>query len=380
MATSAGAVVDFQNANAGLVLNGRRPESIRWVATEAGKHLMERFLVPADAFVAEEQRLAALRHAQASKSNQSTIAIVAVGVTLNLLLAVALAIAFISGISRRLLVLTENARRLEAQEQLLAPLSAGDEIAEVDRVFHEVAASLSKATADLQHANREMEAFSYSVSHDLRAPLRAIEGFSRILAEEYASVLDTEGHRLLGVIRQNTVTMAQLIDDLLAFSRLSRQPVERVEIDMRDLAARTFADASAAAGREIQFLLDDIPPARGDAAMVRQVFTNLLSNAVKFTKPCEQPQIVAGSTVNGGETVYFVADNGVGFDMRYAGKLFGVFQRLHSASQFSGTGVGLAIVERVVHRHGGRVWAEAAPGKGATFFFTLPDRRGELGG
>lgn len=378
MAASAKAVLDFQNVNADLVLSGRREASVALVGTEKGKHLMHQFLGPSGAFVAEEQRLAAARHTRASQSNQLAIAIVTSGLLLNLLLAAGLATAFTSGISRRLGVLIENARRLAAEEPLLPTISPGDEISEVDAVFHEVAGALSRATADLQHANREMEAFSYSVSHDLRAPLRAIEGFSRILVDEYATVLDAEGHRLLGVIRSNTVTMARLIDDLLAFSRLSRHPVDRVEIDMRDLAARTFADVAPAPGeREIQFVLDAIPPARGDLAMIRQVFTNLLSNAVKFTTPCKHAQIVVGSTVKEGGTVYFVADNGVGFDMQYAGKLFGVFQRLHSASQFSGTGVGLAIVERVVHRHGGGVWADAAPGKGATFFFTLPDEREE---
>ncbi len=377
MGISAAAVLDFQNVNATLVLSGRRDASVALVATETGKRLVQRFLVPADAFLAEEQRLAASRHAQASASNRWAIGIVAAGFVFNLGLAGWLAIAFTSGIARRLLVLTDNARRLEAGQPLLPRLSPGDEIAEVDAVFHEMAVSLSRATADLQHANGEMEAFSYSVSHDLRTPLRAIEGFSRILTEEYANVLDSEGRRLLGVISQNTVTMAQLIDDLLAFSRLSRQPVARVEIDMRALAARTFAElAPAENGRDVDFVLDDLPQAQGDSAMVRQLFTNLLSNAVKFTKPREHARIVVGTTVKDGETVYFVADNGVGFDMRYADKLFGVFQRLHSSKDFTGTGVGLAIVERVVQRHGGRVWADAAPGEGATFFFTLAEKTG----
>jgi signal transduction histidine kinase len=372
MAKPAGQVLDFQNLNASLVRNGRREAAVALVATETGKHLMDHFLIPTDAFLGEEQRLAGMRHDEASASNRTAIAVVAIGFALNILLAVGLAAAFMSGINRRLRVLTENAQRLAAGESLLPPLSAGDEIAEVDAVFRETASSLTKATADLQHANQEMEAFSYSVSHDLRAPLRAIEGFSRILVEEYGPVFDDEGNRLLGVIRRNAVTMAQLIDDLLAFSRLSRQPLARADVDMRELAARTFADVAAGAdGRKLDFVLDDVPAANGDVALLRQVLTNLLSNAVKFTKPREQARIVFGSTVQDGETVYFVADNGVGFDMRYASKLFGVFQRLHSANEFSGTGVGLAIVERIVHRHGGRVWAESAPGEGATFFFTL---------
>jgi two-component system sensor kinase len=376
MAKSAAAVLDFQNVNANLVLGGRRDAAVSLVGTQAGKRLMERFLVPADAFLATEQRLAEARHAQASASNRMAITVVAIGFALNILLASGLALSFTAGINRRLGVLTENAQRLAAGRQLLPPLSPGDEIAGVDGVFREMAASLTKATEDLQHANGEMEAFSYSVSHDLRSPLRAIEGFSRILVEEYGGTLDAEGIRILGVIRRNTVTMAQLIDDLLTFSRLSRQQIARVEVDMRELAARTFAEvAGSDEHRKIEFVLDDIPPAKGDLPMLRQVLTNLLSNAVKFSQPREQPRIEVG-TLKNGEAGYFVRDNGVGFDMKYANKLFGVFQRLHSANDFSGTGVGLAIVERVVHRHGGKVWADSAPGEGATFFFTLPESGG----
>ena len=377
MATTADDVLDFQKVNANYVLAGRRDEAAALIRTQAGKHLMRQFLVSTDAFLGDEQRLATKRHDAASASNRKAIAVVAIGFTLNILLAIGLAAAFTAGINRRLGVLTENAQRLGAGQPLLPPLSPGDEIAAVDEVFREMAASLTKATAELQHANAEMEAFSYSVSHDLRSPLRAIEGFSRILVEEYESTLDADGIRLLDVIRRNTVTMAQLIDELLMFSRLSRQQIAQVEIDMRELAAHTFADVVGSADdRKIDFVIEDIPPARGDVAMMRQVLTNLLSNAVKFTRPREHAQIVVGSTVDRGETVYFVADNGVGFDMRYANKLFGVFQRLHSANEFSGTGVGLAIVERIVQRHGGRVWAKSAPGEGATFSFTLPETAG----
>ncbi len=238
--------------------------------------------------------------------------------------------------------------------------------------FHRMAASFAAVMKDLQNAGREMEAFSYSVSHDLRAPLRAIDGFSRILEEEYGQKLDAEGKRILGVIRHNTVTMAELIDDLLAFSRLSRQPVDRTDVDMTALARHAYAEAARDAGsRNIEFDLHELPPASGDLAMLRQVFANLLSNAVKFTGPRAVARIEVGCTEEGDGCVYYVKDNGVGFDDRYAGKLFGVFQRLHLASEFDGTGVGLAIVQRVVQRHGGRVWAESVAGSGATFYFTL---------
>ncbi len=175
--------------------------------------------------------------------------------------------------------------------------------------------------------------------------------------------------------------MAQLIDDLLAFSRLSRQAVSRVNVDMRELAARAFADAARTAeGRGIELVLDPIPPARGDPSMLRQVFANLLSNAVKFTAPRAHARIEVGCEETNNERAYYVKDNGVGFDMRYANKLFGVFQRLHEANQFEGTGVGLAIVQRVIHRHGGRVWAESVVGQGATFHCTLQDNEGDGNG
>jgi light-regulated signal transduction histidine kinase (bacteriophytochrome) len=240
-----------------------------------------------------------------------------------------------------------------------------------------MASTLARAIDDLQLANREMEAFSYSVSHDLRTPLRAIDGFSRILEEEYAEAVDAEGKRLLGVIRRNTVKMAQLIDDLLAFSRLSRQPIERTEVDMSVLARQAFAEVSRGVGdRNIEFSLRDLPRASGDAAMLRQVFANLLANAIKFTSPRPVARIEVGSEPAGDETAYYVKDNGVGFDARFADKLFGVFQRLHASHEFEGTGVGLAIVQRVVQRHGGRVWADSVVAIGSTFHFTLSESTG----
>jgi len=180
------------------------------------------------------------------------------------------------------------------------------------------------------------------------------------------------------VIRHNTVTMAQLIDDLLAFARLSRQPIARTAVDMNALARQAYADASRGAnGRNIEFLLHDVAAANGDAGMLRQVLTNLLVNAVKFTSRRADARIEVGSETAEGNTAYFVKDNGVGFDVRFADKLFGVFQRLHASHEFEGTGVGLAIVQRVVERHGGRVWAESVLGAGSTFHFTLGRDEGE---
>jgi PAS domain S-box-containing protein len=233
-------------------------------------------------------------------------------------------------------------------------------------------------TAQLEEANKELEAFSYSVSHDLRAPLRAIDGFARILDEDYTARLDNEGRRLLGIICAEARRMGQLIDDLLAFSRMSRQQVEPEQIDMTALAQAVFDEhAAQALGRQLQFKAQPLPPALGDRALLRQALGNLISNAIKYTRPRAVAEIEIGGRTEGGENLYYVKDNGVGFDMRYVGKLFGVFQRLHTDAEFEGTGVGLALVQRVIHRHRGRVWAEGKLNEGSTFYFTLPMRKDE---
>jgi PAS domain S-box-containing protein len=234
-------------------------------------------------------------------------------------------------------------------------------------------ADLGAANAKLDIANKELETFAYSVSHDLRAPLRAVDGFSRILIEDYVDKLDAEGQHVLNVIRESTVKMNRMIDDILAFSRASRTEMANAPVDMDAMVRAAIKDLnSAIGGRKVSFEVGELPPARGDAAMVQRVWANLLQNAVKYTGPKPEASIQIGATAVHGETVYFVRDNGVGFDMRYVDKLFGVFQRLHGA-EFSGTGIGLAIVKRVVTRHGGRVWAEGKLNEGATFCFTLPN-------
>lgn len=237
---------------------------------------------------------------------------------------------------------------------------------------------LEQRLSELTDVNKELEAFSYSVSHDLRAPLRAIDGFSRILLEDYSDKLDDEGRRLFSVIRKNTQNMGELIDDLLAFSRLGRQEVMPLEIDMSKLAQSIFDELrSGLQGQALKFNIDSLPNACGDRAMIRQVIANLLSNAIKFTRPKRECAVIeVGSSANGTENVYFVRDNGIGFDMNYADKLFGVFQRLHSQNEFEGTGVGLALVKRIVNRHGGRAWAEGKIGEGATFYFSLQKEGG----
>lgn len=246
---------------------------------------------------------------------------------------------------------------------------------EIRRFNTELGRLVAERTADLESVNRELESFSYSVSHDLRAPLRAIEGFSRILEEDYQDSLDDEGKRLLGVIISNTNNMSTLIDDLLAFSRAGRYELKHSRLDMGAMVRSVAAEILPALDRERTILtLHPLDNAAGDPPLIRQVWVNLLSNAVKFSSRKERPAVEVGSSVKDGEVVYYVKDNGTGFDMTYAGKLFGVFQRLHSVKEFEGTGVGLAIAQRIVTRHGGRIWAEAEPGKGATFYFSLPAR------
>ena len=231
---------------------------------------------------------------------------------------------------------------------------------------------VAERTAQLELANKELEAFSYTVSHDLRAPLRAVDGFTRIFEEDYGRYVDAEGKRLIGVIRTSSRRMGELIDNLLAFSILGRQQLHPVEVDMTQLAAEAWVELDGE--RRYRCHLPPLPPARGDRALLKQVWSNLLDNALKYSSKRNDPRIEVSGEVSNGDVVYCVSDNGAGFDMRYYGKLFGVFQRLHAATEYSGTGVGLATVQRIVVRHGGRVWAEGTLDAGAKFFFSLPRR------
>ena len=253
-------------------------------------------------------------------------------------------------------------------------LGISDDITEAKRTEEAIRtlnASLQIRANQLEAANKELESFSYSVSHDLRAPLRAIDGFTKIFDEDYGDQIDDEGRRLLKIIRENSQRMGLLIDDLLAFSRLGRQPLSTEQTDMKSLAIEALRQVHAAGlGKNASTVINDLPAANVDPPLLKQVWINLLSNALKYSSTRESPQIEVGFLT--AQNAYFVKDNGVGFDMRYYDKLFGVFQRLHRIDEFSGTGVGLAIVHRLITRHGGRVWAEAELDRGATFFFSVP--------
>ncbi len=247
-----------------------------------------------------------------------------------------------------------------------------EEMAGLNQELAKTVGEIRVQKAELEGANRELEAYSYTVSHDLRAPLRAINGFTAILLDEHAAELSDAAKDYLGRVDASGKHMGELVDDLLAFSRLGRQPMRKQSVNTAEVANNAWEQVNAGlAGRQVNIHISELPACESDPILLEQVFVNLLSNAVKYTRPRPVATIDVGAEVKAGETVYSVRDNGVGFDMQYADRLFRVFQRLHRADEYEGTGVGLATVHRIVERHGGRVWAEAAPDKGATFYFTL---------
>ena len=233
---------------------------------------------------------------------------------------------------------------------------------------------VKQRTSQLEATNKELESFSYSVSHDLRAPLRAINGFSRILQENYRDRLDAEGDRYLKIVRDNAKRMGELIDDLLNLSRINRKEITRRSVIVNDLIKQILRDLEITIGdRQIEFVIAELTNCKADMSLLTQVWINLISNAIKYTNKTEKARIEIGCQIINSKNTYFIRDNGAGFDMQYADKLFGVFQRMHLESDFEGTGIGLAIVQRIIQRHGGQIWAEAAVNQGATFFFTIPD-------
>jgi signal transduction histidine kinase len=237
---------------------------------------------------------------------------------------------------------------------------------------------VQERTTELEAANQELEAFSYSVSHDLRAPLRAICGFSGMLVEDYSAQLPDDANELLNKVSSNASRMSQLIDDLLRFSRLSMQPLAKEQVNITAIVHMVLEQMrTEQPDQNVQVKTCDLPYCYADSSLLKQVLINLLSNAFKYTRSNKNPVVEVGWQPQEGDVIYFVRDNGVGFDMEYAEKLFGVFQRLHRADEFEGTGVGLSIAQRIIRRHGGRIWAEAEVGKGATFYFTLTPKEAD---
>ena len=319
------------------------------------------------------------------------------GLTLGVAIVVAMLLHWL--VSRRVEKIVDASKRFAAGDlNARVHLHGSDELAELGHAFDYMAGQRKEAqealsqlnaelerrvaqrTAELETAIYDLENFNYSASHDLRIPLRAIDGFSKILLDEHSQQLDAEGKRLLNVVRDSSKKMAQFIDDMLAFSRTGRMVMTPVEINMDELVQEVMEELKpATAGREFEFEINKLPHTIADRAMMRQVFVSLLSNAIKFSRPKEAPRIQVGAFIKDDETVYYVRDNGVGFDMQYVGKLFGVFQRLHSVTEFEGTGIGLVIVKRIINCHGGRVWAEGKVNEGAAIYFTLPTKEREHG-
>jgi signal transduction histidine kinase len=254
--------------------------------------------------------------------------------------------------------------------EMLATIEAQNNSLEEKK--HSLEVQVARRTAELQRTNDELKAFSYSISHDLRAPLRAINGFAVALTEDHQAHLNTQGRDYLARIRNAANRMSELIDALLSLARMSNQEMSLTEVDLTRIARDCVAQLEAAEpGRAVALRIAEGMVTRGDPALLRSVMQNLIGNAWKYSRTVSQPTIEIGVGQDGLQSFYFVRDNGVGFDMQFSGKLFGAFQRLHAQDQFEGTGIGLATVARIVHRHGGRAWAEAAPGAGATFYFTL---------
>jgi PAS domain S-box-containing protein len=281
------------------------------------------------------------------------------------------------------LVMKEATRHFDEEDILFVEEIASRAATAIDNVMlyrdlqvinTELEQRVKRRTEQLEAANSELETFSYSVSHDLKAPLRAIEGFSRILLEEHAGDLNEEAKRLFNIVISNTSRMSQLIEDLLEFSKLTRIQMNRVRIDMMKLVKNVFNELkNFENGRNITLTLNNLSTAEVDPAMMRQVWINLIANSIKFTRTRDSAIIQIGTETSNGNNIYYIKDNGVGFDMKYSQNLFGVFQRLHRYKDFEGTGVGLALVERIVKRHGGRIWADAKLNEGASFYFTLED-------
>jgi signal transduction histidine kinase len=328
-----------------------------------------------------ERRLLEERRARAARFERTTLAVVLAGALLGILGGVGASVLFTHSIVRRVRHVQENAESLASAGSLRAGPDGGDEVGALGRSVHHVADLLRDRDTllrvrvdELDLVNKELEAFSYSVSHDLRAPLRHVAGFAVLLEKSAAGRFTEQDSRYVRTIVDAAARMGRLVDDLLAFSRMGRSEMLRTRVDLEPLVDEIIGEQTRDQnGREIVWKRSSLPAVPGDPAMLRIALSNLISNAVKYTSTRERAEIEIGAAPSSnGEQVLFVRDNGVGFDMLYADKLFGVFQRLHGADEFEGTGIGLANVRRVIQRHGGRTWAEGSLDGGATFYMALP--------
>ena len=276
-------------------------------------------------------------------------------------------------IANKELAFQNEEKEKRAEELLIANRELKQAEADIRQLNDELEQKVIERTSQLESVNKELESFSYSVSHDLRAPIRAINAYTKILMEDYSGKFDTDGIKVLHSIIRNSKKMGELIDDLLAFSKLGRKQVTVSEINMTALVNQVREELLFDEGEIIpEFNVSELPPAKGDQSLIKQVWINLISNAIKYSKYKPKIHIGIGAYEKDNHVVYYVKDEGAGFDMQYYDKLFGVFQRLHSQEEFEGTGIGLAIVQKIVHRHYGTVWAESILNEGASFYFSLP--------
>jgi signal transduction histidine kinase len=371
--TEGTSIFRFHEQNRQLVAQGRPEMAVARVRTLEGKRLMGSAEESVRRLFDQEERRQVMLRQKTQLWQRELHFIIGGGMMLNVVVALLAGRFFTASIARRVKHVVENTHRLDHDEELL-PLMGTDELAQLDVVYRRVANDLRERTRRLEEVNKQLEAFSYSVSHDLRAPVRAVGGYARMLEEDYGATLEKDARRYIEVIQQESDRMGRLIDDLLELSRLAAKPLKSEPVDVSAIAHSELTRLRAAEPhRNIDAEIADAPLAMGDREMLRSVIANLVGNAWKYTRGREQARIEFGGEPVGGVVRYFVRDNGAGFDMKYAAKLFVVFERLHSGDQFEGTGIGLAIVQKIVTRHGGTVWADSAPDQGATFFFTLPN-------
>ena len=365
---------------AALLVSRTPGEDVPPALAELEGRLRTEILRLAQELYAQASQVADSASDRARSKDARTLVLVAV------LVALVLAVTAVNAIQSNRLIEGRVERLRRGAEQVAAgdlqhriAISGSDELAELGETFDRMTVQLQATYANLERSNRELEAFSYSVSHDLRAPLRHVTGFVGLLEAHAPEALDPKSRHYLEVISQSATRMGQLIDDLLAFSRMGRVEMKRDQVPLGPLVDEVVRElAPEAAGREVVWEIGDLPEVTGDRAMLRQVWRNLVANALKFSRTRAPARISIGACPAGaGEVEVFVRDNGVGFDMKYAAKLFQVFQRLHSAEEYEGTGIGLANVQRIVLRHGGQVRAEGSLGAGATFWVSLPLKEGK---